>query len=245
MKKIILFIVLIIFVFYLGFKVKWSKLFSHGVLSEVHKELEKSGECNACHTKGQKLDFDKCLLCHEKIKEKIESNSGLHAKASKECVNCHSEHHGESYNLIHLDIERFDHNSTGWPLNGKHALLRCTVCHSKESYLLDKNRCRDCHYDIHLGQLDTDCDKCHNEENFKTITYEHVNMDKGPKGKHMDLACRDCHEVESTTSPSEKGILVKYTGTKFLCNKCHEDPHDGEYGLDCSECHNQITFEKE
>ena len=58
MKKIILIIILIVFVFYLGFKVKWSKLFSHGVLSEAHEELEKSGECKACHTKGQKLDID-------------------------------------------------------------------------------------------------------------------------------------------------------------------------------------------
>ena len=71
MKKIILFIILIVFIFYLGFKVKWSKLFSHGVLSEAHEEMEKSGECNACHTKGQKLDFDKCLVCHNEIKEKI------------------------------------------------------------------------------------------------------------------------------------------------------------------------------
>ena len=92
MKKIILIIAFIVFIFYLGFKITWSKLFSHGVLSEAHEELEKSGECKACHTKGQKLDIEKCLLCHEEIKEKIEANSGLHAKTSKECANCHSEH---------------------------------------------------------------------------------------------------------------------------------------------------------
>ena len=97
MKRIILLIILIGFIIFLGFSVKWSKLFSHGELSRAHEELEESGECSACHTKGQKLDNDKCLLCHDEIKTKIEANSGLHAKATKECAVCHSEHHGQSF----------------------------------------------------------------------------------------------------------------------------------------------------
>ncbi len=245
MKKIILILVLVIFIFYLGFSVKWSKLFSHGVLSEVHEELEKSGECKACHTKGQKLDNDKCLFCHEEIRKKIEANSGYHAIVSKECANCHSEHHGRSYNLIHLDIETFDHNMTGWPLNGKHALFRCDVCHAKDTYLLDKNRCIDCHHDVHLGQFDMECDKCHNEDSFKIRAYQHQNTDKSPKGKHLNIACNECHKKEYTDYPLEKGMAVRYTEMGFACNECHEDVHDGEYGTDCSECHNQITFEME
>ena len=245
MKKIILILIIVIFVFYLGFSVKWSKLFSHGVLSAAHEKLEKSGECKACHTKGKKLDNDKCLFCHEEIKRKIATDSGLHAKASKECANCHSEHHGESYNLIHLDIKTFDHKSTGWPLNGKHALLKCDTCHSRDSYLLDKNKCIDCHHDIHLGQLAADCDKCHNEESFKIIAYKHKKTDNSPKGKHLNLACTVCHVVELANYPAETGMAVRYTGLDFVCYNCHEDPHDKEYGTDCSECHNQNTFEVE
>jgi hypothetical protein len=245
MKRIILLIILIGFVVFLGFSVKWSKLFSHGELSRAHEELEESGECKACHTKGQKLDNDKCLLCHEEIKIKMENNSGLHARATEECAACHSEHHGKSYNLIHLDIETFDHDLTGWPLQGKHALLRCDVCHSKLSYLLDETGCVDCHHDVHLGQLGGDCDKCHNEESFRMVAYKHNETDKSPKGEHENLPCKDCHIMEYADYPSEKGIAVRYKGVDYGCNKCHEDPHDGEYGKDCSECHNQITFEME
>ena len=245
MKRIILLIVIFILILIFLFNVKWSKLFSHGVLSEAHGELEASGDCGACHTKGKKLDNDKCLSCHDEIKAKIESDSGYHANVSRECAHCHSEHHGESYHLIHLDIETFDHNLTGWPLNGEHALLKCDACHSKESYLMEEKRCVHCHHDIHLGQLGEECGQCHSEESFKIIAYQHQDQEKGPHGKHNTIACRDCHVMEYADYPAEKGMAIRYIGMDFTCHKCHEDPHDGEYGKDCAECHNQMTFEME
>jgi hypothetical protein len=245
MKKRIIFILFIVILIYVLSVVKWSKLFSHGVLSDAHKALEESGECKACHTKGKKLDNDKCLLCHEKIKQKIDSKSGYHARVSYECADCHSEHHGKSYSLIHLDIKTFDHRETGWPLNGVHAKFRCEACHLKDTYLLDKVRCIDCHIDVHMGQLGMNCNECHNEESFKITNYQHKNRSNAPQGKHLAISCDQCHQKAYREYLSKKAESVQYAGIAMTCNKCHEDVHDGENGKNCEDCHTQLTFTTE
>jgi hypothetical protein len=49
--------------------------------------------------------------------------------------------------------KRFDHNSTNFPLEGKHAEIECSACHEVAAaggeteviYKLGKFRCIDCH----------------------------------------------------------------------------------------------------
>ena len=168
--KIFLPLVLLIiigFLFSRYFHFRWSKLFSPGQLSEAHSTLDESGDCQACHTKGNRLDNDKCLGCHEEIKEKRESGLGLHSRASEECLDCHSEHHGLKCNIAYFDAENFDHSRAGWKLEGIHNELKCGTCHRKETYLLDKTRCIDCHQDIHEGENGDDCAECHSQDTFK------------------------------------------------------------------------------
>lgn len=141
-----------------------------------------------------------------------------------------------------METEKFDHSLTGWPLNDKHALFKCHVCHPEDSYLLHKIECIDCHRDVHQGQLGTKCNDCHNEKKFKVIKYKHKESDKSPKGKHIDLQCIDCHIIEYKDYYSDENMLIKFIGTDFFCSKCHDDVHDGEYGTDCLRCHNQISF---
>ena len=170
--KIFLAIVVIIiigFLFYIGFHFKWSKLFSPGELSTAHAELDMSGDCQACHTKGKQLDWAKCLGCHEEIKEKKDLGSGLHSLASEECLDCHSEHHGRETNIAYFDLEDFDHSRAGWKLEGIHSALKCLACHKKDTYLLDKTNCVDCHQDqdIHEGENGDDCAECHSQDTFR------------------------------------------------------------------------------
>lgn len=171
MKKLVIsFIILgsfLIISYAVGVHQIWDKLFSPGPLSQAHEELDKSGDCAACHTRGKKLENNKCLVCHSEIKEKIESKSGLHARVSQECATCHSEHHGQTFQLVNLDEYKFDHNDTGWPLEGKHSLLKCQVCHTQKGYLLNKKTCKECHQDQHNGEYGHDCSECHNQNSFK------------------------------------------------------------------------------
>lgn len=244
MKRIIVLLIVLILLIYLSITIKWSKLFSHGELSEAHWGLEESGECSACHTKGKRLDYNKCLGCHEEIGKKIASNSSYHARVGRECARCHSEHHGRSYRPVHLDIQTFDHSLTGWPLNEKHALFRCNACHSEDSYLLDKTRCIDCHRDPHQGVFGGNCKQCHNEQKFKIIKYKHKKTETAPDGKHPQLPCDDCHIIDYKDYPIEDKMIITFIGTDFSCARCHKDIHKGEYGRDCTECHNQLSFKE-
>jgi len=154
--------------FYAGAHLTRSKMFSPGPLSSAHMELDKNGECKACHTKGKRLDNSKCLDCHQKIGNKIQAKSGFHARAGMECTLCHSEHHGRSYNISQLDVKTFEHATTGWAIDGKHALLKCQACHTKgRTYLLDKKDCIHCHQDIHKGENGEECSECHTPKDFK------------------------------------------------------------------------------
>lgn len=246
-KKKITLIVLIAFIvlamLYALFQIKWVKLFSPGKLAVAHEEFDQRGECSACHTKGMQLDNGKCLECHEEIEGETLKEYGLHGHASKECSKCHSEHHGRDYSLSYLDPETFDHTTTGWTLDRVHSLLRCEACHSRDSYLLDMHECVYCHNDVHRGQLGKECHKCHHAETFKIDAYQHKGGKNAPSGVHLQLDCDECHTVEAEGYPSDREKPIKYIGIDFTCKNCHEDVHDGEYGNDCSECHNQETFE--
>jgi hypothetical protein len=154
---------------YAGFHINWSKTFSPGPLSPAHKELDVKGKCNACHTKGKRLDTDKCLDCHQEIKSMIQKKRGLHARVTTKCEHCHSEHHIRLFNSIHFNENDFDHAMAGSQIGGKHRLLRCEVCHAKGSYLLNKHKCFQCHVDIHKGENGQDCAECHTQDTFKNV----------------------------------------------------------------------------
>lgn len=169
MRKIIepiIFFIIISFIFYMAYIIGWSRAFSPGPLSKMHVEFDRKSKCSACHTKGKRLDNNKCLACHEEINVRIKDGLGLHARISQNCSDCHSEHHGKDYYPVHFDSETFDHDTVGWKLEGIHALLRCKFCHLKGTYLLNKTKCVHCHEDVHEGENGEDCSECHNQNTF-------------------------------------------------------------------------------
>lgn len=239
-------IVLVFFsLFYIGLQIPWSQMISPGPLCMSHQSIYRPGGCKSCHTEGKIVDNSKCMTCHTLIMDKIRQNAGLHARVPQECAFCHREHQGRFHNLIELDVETFDHKMTGWPLEGRHAILKCGACHTKGSYLLYKTECVDCHQDIHLGQLGTRCDQCHHKDGFEIEGYQHEESEKSPKAQHLNMACSECHRMEYAGYPAGEGLAIRYKGIDFSCTRCHEDVHDGENGTECLECHNQNNFEME
>ena len=165
--SLLLFILIMACLFYIGLHIKWSKMLAPGALSLAHAELDLSEDCQSCHTKGKQIDYDKCLDCHEEIRDKMDSKSGLHGIASEECLDCHSEHHGPEANIAYFDEANFDHTKTGWLLEGRHRLLKCEACHLKDTFLLDNTECVHCHQDFHEGEYGQDCAECHNQDTFR------------------------------------------------------------------------------
>src|SRR4051812_19304989 len=89
-----------------------------------------------------------------------------HGKFSQDCGQCHVP---KNWTTMRSDF-RFDHaKETGYPLNGAHAAVRCTQCHTDRGPVkrYSSRGCAGCHPDFHKGTLGTDCTRCHSEVSWK------------------------------------------------------------------------------
>jgi len=228
---------------------------SPGDLSEAHSHLEGMSHCTDCHTLGEKVSNDKCLNCHTLLKERVINSLGFHSSkeiSGKECIVCHSDHHGRKFEMIRFDKDKFDHKLTGYNLSGAHAKLDCSKCHRKEfisnmeisnknyTFLGLNTDCISCHNDYHKKTLPFECIKCHDFNAFKpAMGFDHNNTKFILKGKHADVECVKCHKV-STINGSK---FQEFSGVEFAsCTNCHKDPHDNKFGQNCTQCHNEQSF---
>lgn len=107
-----------------------------------------------------------CSACHFiEITGKMARREQIFANLGTDCARCHDNVHGETFAIegvtdctrCHVADswfpKRFDHNSTNFPLEGKHAEIACSACHEVTAaggeteviYKLGKFRCIDCH----------------------------------------------------------------------------------------------------
>jgi nitrate/TMAO reductase-like tetraheme cytochrome c subunit len=230
---------------------------SPGDLSEPHQALEGIGNCTQCHTIGKAIANANCLNCHTEMKSRINAKKGFHATvASKECVECHKEHHGRKFTLIRFEKTGFDHARTGYRLEGNHASLKCEQCHAKEQIIakdilaLPEPRkkttmlglgtdCLSCHKDEHRGQLASDCRQCHTMNGWKPAPkFSHDRAEFVLTGAHSSVACDKCHK-----RTLEHGTVTQFVRMEFAsCQSCHTDPHKGKFKQECSHCHTPASW---
>lgn len=230
---------------------------SPGELSEPHKDLEGIGNCTQCHTIGKALSNDNCLKCHTEIESRITAKKGYHAGVrSKQCVECHKEHHGRNFRLFRLDTATFDHAQTGYRLEGKHAAAKCAECHQKgkitakdiaafsdsrkeRTKLGLSTACLSCHTDEHRGQLNRECTQCHTMNGWKPASkFSHASARFPLEGAHGPLACTQCHKKEAG-----EGTPTRYVRLEFAsCSACHADPHKGKFKQECAQCHTSRSW---
>lgn len=197
----------------------------------------------------------KCLNCHTEIGLLINLKKGFHSSdnvISKECKDCHSDHFGRKFQIIKFDKNKFDHSLSGFNLLGKHKNLDCEKCHNKEfiqsteirkrkkTFLGLEQTCNTCHEDYHKAQLKNDCESCHDFNAFAPATkFDHSNSKFKLNGKHLSVACVNCHPVNIT----QNSKFQKFIGISFKsCENCHKDPHNNRLGKDCKSCHTTDGF---
>jgi hypothetical protein len=144
---------------------------------------------------------------------------------------------------------------------------QCASCHQFGAST-PTFKCLDCHKEVaqalagHHGfhaRLEMknpngkDCVRCHlehNGANFPLVHWEpslkrfdHRQAGYALEGKHVGLSCEKCHTPLSMV-PAEHA-LIKYKDLKksFFglspdCLTCHTDPHKGQLGNNCTQCHN-------
>jgi nitrate/TMAO reductase-like tetraheme cytochrome c subunit len=229
---------------------------SPGDLTAGHTHLEGILNCTKCHNLGAGIADEKCLNCHLEIQQRIQDKKGYHVSSEvqgKQCIQCHSDHHGKNFEIIRFDRDAFDHKLTGYELQGAHKKVSCDDCHNSEftyntSEIIDKERtflgldaqCLSCHKNYHKNTLPTDCLNCHDMDAFKPATLFDHDESKFPLvGKHKEVDCVQCHEVEDRDGDP----FQVFKGMRFEnCTACHEDVHENRFGRDCRGCHSEETF---
>lgn len=230
--------------------------FSPGPLTNAHADLEGVQNCTQCHTIGNKVEDKKCLECHDEIKVRMDAKRGFHNSRevrTKDCVACHSEHHGKKFDMLRFDQDNFDHDLTGYELTGEHNRIECRDCHTpdfiedqdlknrKNTFLGLEQDCVACHEDVHQNTLSTnDCASCHSTETFTPAEYfDHDDTEYPLIGKHIDVECIECHQMEIRNGKE----FQEFTGLEFdNCISCHEDEHNNNLGTNCKQCHHESSW---
>lgn len=237
---------------------------SPGPLSRPHQSLDGATQCTSCHRLGGGEAVFKCLECHNEIAAGLAARRGLHASygikagSSQECARCHSEHNGREFPLIKWDVKSFDHKQTGYALEGKHAGLTCSGCHTPariapaqkqlikihdmtRTFLGLSTACTTCHQDTHSGRLGQNCAQCHNNTDWKNTAgqFDHAKTRYPLTGLHVQVKCQQCHTPGADNTP-------RYAGLPFnKCSDCHSDPHKGSFAQQsCQSCHNTSGWKR-
>ena len=135
-----------------------------------------------------------CSSCHADVHRKT---------VSSECTSCHT-------TAKWIPAARFDHDSTDYPLTGRHRDARCASCHvprrepapRSEGTLdpvfrpLAAQECSSCHQDVHGGRLGARCSSCHVTAGFGELrpgSFDHTRTRYPLEGRHGRVACEACH----------------------------------------------------
>ena len=225
--------------------------FDHRLTGYTLTGAHKSTDCRACHQDEN--------IASAELRKKENTYLGL----STSCISCHDDEHQNTLSTrdcasCHTTEEfapaaLFDHNTSDFPLKGKHIETDCASCHET---VVKNNKemqqftgmpfasCADCHNDVHDGRLGTQCASCHTEESFHLFSgnndFNHSVTGFPLKGRHKKVSCASCHQ----TSVSDPEMVFKDYRNKDVstCVTCHDDVHEGKFGTSCAKCHTEDSF---
>ena len=190
-----------------------------------------------------------CAKCHVRPADPRiprpgpEPSPGRATPPSTACSACHADVHlgqvGAACDRCHsvdapkFKPTRFSHDAGPFPLAGKHAVAACVKCHPSQTAAFPSgagtakrlrpvsNECRACHQDVHLGQVEGTCARCHTAATFKVTSFDHVGLDNlFGVATHSRLPCRSCHKTETGRFPAGWGTALRLRVGR-TCLECH------------------------
>ena len=159
-----------------------------------------------------------------------------HGDMKLDCLLCHTEQSWDEEGRI----KEFDHEVTGFALEGLHGHARCRDCHREPVFAHVGTSCADCHQDIHRGRLGPSCADCHTPNGW--VDRDQMRRDHDATalplvGAHERVDCDACHSG---------AVSSDYVGTPIDCYACHVENYEGStnpdhqasgFGTDCIRCH--------
>lgn len=235
---------------------------SPGPLSQSHAQWDAQDKCNDCHVNGtREVSNDRCLGCHDHkdLAARIAAGKGFHSSSDvkgKKCESCHKEHKKRTYDLMGWSQVKggekgFDHDKTGWPLNGKHGSTDCADCHKAKNkqglrvFMGTDTLCgaAGCHANDQPHKFERKdmlrCERCHGESVWKpqkrVLQFNHDDRrDAGMPilGSHKDVPCTKCHVKAVFNLPAKDPDSCGNAG-------CHQSPHQNHLfdSKRCEMCH--------
>ena len=192
--------------------------------------------CSECHLGGQyKGTPSDCVACHLKDYNSTTDPNHKAAGFSTDCVVCH----GDAAKT--WEGASFNHNQF-FALQGAHATLICSDCHSK-GYDLPKD-CFGCHAADYNAATDpnhkvsgfpTTCESCHypTHKAWSQAVFQHDFPIKS--GKHAGISCADCH---LTSNFREFSCTDCHTHDKATVDSHHREVSGYSYNsASCYVCH--------
>ncbi len=213
-------------------------------------------DCLACHREetGFPITLEGCVSCHAgKDYDFIQQHS---ADLGFECLLCHD---GSDW------MSGFDHQSTVFPLDGRHAQALCSACHTQVRFVSQQSidqenilqvfrqtpsTCAACHQEPerHASFFTQSCNVCHNTGAWTPATlegepFDHFAQTAFSLEQHRTdysgqvMACKACHPMN---------IYAFEAGS---CSACHGQgeenlrfiqEHQGYYGPACLNCHDGV-----
>jgi len=153
---------------------------------------------------------------------------------------------------------------------GLEGVTKCNLCHGLGGGTLGF-KCLECHTEIqrrvsaHTGYharaykaspTEADCARCHLEHNgakFSLIRLQRKDFNHAAQtgfaleGRHAQQNCESCHSAKRIATDARREIKVKNLDHSFLglrrnCAGCHNEPHGGQLGTECTTCHSQVEW---
>jgi hypothetical protein len=194
------------------------KRFDHKQTDYPLKGKHLEAECGKCHLSGQKFRSAQstCVACHK-------GDDAHKGKLGTKCADCHTE--------LDWKEARFDHDTTNFKLEDKHAKAKCKDCHDDSGFKGTSMACVSCHRkdDKHKGRFGEKCQSCHNAKAWDGVVFDHDKDTKySLRGKHRQARCDACHVGNPYREPLQTA-----------CVACHkkDDKHKGSLGEKCNDCH--------
>jgi hypothetical protein len=204
-------------------------------------------DCQSCHVNQTGNEFvgtaTDCFACHLKDYEDAKFPNHTVAHFDHNCEQCHT------VSTPAWKPSTFDHNQTGFVLNGAHWGADCASCHVNGVFLGTPTDCYTCHkldYEQvrvpnHVtANFEQDCVKCHTETAWAPSTFDHNQTGFELVGGHKTVDCVSCH------------VNGVFSGTPTDCYTCHKLDYEqvrvpnhvlSLFSVTCLECHTQTAWE--
>jgi hypothetical protein len=215
------------------------KDFNHTLTGYSLEGKHNTVDCKKCHTGAKMtnpLPHEKCAVCHTDYHKGEFANTKYN-----DCNACHS-----TAGFTESSFDFDNHEKSAFPLSGSHIATPCISCHKKSAEWKFRNmgiKCVDCHDNIHSGFISNefmpanDCKKCHSDDSWNIISFDHNKTKFKLEGKHNRTECRKCH----FTYENNKIKSQKFLGLENKCISCHENKHEDQFTVngetDCKRCH--------